>query len=490
MSRQSLRPAIGWIVFGVIYVLGLSFYKEAMVERFSHQALQNLKPRHQTVLNLFQASYYFYYDQQFLPGVRDAMAQTPDLKRVRIITSAGNLIFDSETPALGNPSQKDKPKPFGDKEIIARLTQSSPTELRSGFDVQFLMPAGEYGILYTFDGTSIRRHIWLVLIIGLVIGLGLAAAFFAAAAWAWPRLGFLNRSPLWGHVWGLRSKFLLTIVLINLITGGIVFFSLSKLQTREQSLRIDRESQLFAQFSTEKVIADFSDFFYFYYGDKFLPAIRGILATNENLVGISIINRRTNAVLFDSEQASAGPVPKEITDPGRSWIPEDVEEELRGRDYALRRITRGGEDLIAITQIYKNENQESLFYVRYLFSYRSLAQSIGGIRRQILIDLLPSMLLGLLVAAVFAQLLISPIRRLVAALKRVTSGDYEVSVELKKTDEIGELVRTFNTMTGELRKKKNSANTFPIRPIARSWRRRTRPAARISAARASARRCW
>ena len=49
------------------------------------------------------------------------------------------------------------------------------------------------------------------------------------------------------------------IVLINLITGGIVFFSLSTLQTREQTARIQRESILFAQFSTAQVVSDFSN---------------------------------------------------------------------------------------------------------------------------------------------------------------------------------------------------------------------------------------
>ena len=60
------------------------------------------------------------------------------------------------------------------------------------------------------------------------------------------------------------------------------------LQTREQSQRIRKESLRFAQFSTSQVVADFSNFFYFYYADKFLPGIKHIIATNENLIGIRV----------------------------------------------------------------------------------------------------------------------------------------------------------------------------------------------------------
>jgi adenylate cyclase len=79
---------------------------------------------------------------------------------------------------------------------------------------------------------------------------------------------------------------------------------------------------------------------------------------------------------------------------------------------------------------------------------------LAQIRSQILRDLVPAMLIGLVIAILFAQLLIHPIRKLVMALRKVADGDYEVRVDIDRSDEIGELVGAFNGMTEELQKKR------------------------------------
>ena len=110
--------------------------------------------------------------------------------------------------------------------------------------------------------------------------------------------------------------------------------------------------------------------------------------------------------------------------------------------------------MLSVINTFHSQNQEALFLVEYLFTFQSLKRSVALIRQQILIDLVPSLAIGLIIAIAFAQLLISPIRRLVSALAKVTEGDYTVSVELKRSDEIGDLLSAFNSMTSELRKKK------------------------------------
>jgi class 3 adenylate cyclase len=257
----------------------------------------------------------------------------------------------------------------------------------------------------------------------------------------------------WRGFWRLRVKFLATIILINVITATILFFSLVKILTREQAHRIERDSFLFAQFSTAQVIANFTGYYYFYFNDRFLPETKRIIAANENLVRMRIISHHTGGVLFDSEQPGNLPLAG-AGEATKADFTSEVQEQLKGRDLVTQTIDKDGERLLSVISTYRNENQEPLFWVEYFFTNESLKRSILAIRRQILIDLVPSMALGLLIAVVFAQLLISPIRRLMAALNKVATGDYEVSLDIPRRDELGELVTAFNSMTEELRRKK------------------------------------
>jgi class 3 adenylate cyclase len=327
------------------------------------------------------------------------------------------------------------------------------------------MPGTQYGVLYSYDAGLVRTRVLAALLLGLSLALG-----------SWWLLSHALSEELraraarrWGAFWRLRVKFLAAILLINLLTSLIVFETLTSLQTRSQTRRIERDSILFSQFSTSQVISDFTNFFYFHYNDRFLPGMRKLIASNENLIALRIVSKRTGAVLFDSEQAEAQPKAAQASasrpdtagsprsgapDNEKADFGQEIDEQLRTRDLAVQTTRRAGQAALLVVNTFRNENQEPVFWVQYLFSFESLARSIAAIREQLLWDLVPSLALGLLIAAFFAQLLISPIRRLVAALGRVSAGDYEASVELRRSDEIGELVSAFNSMTEELRKKK------------------------------------
>lgn len=452
LSGRSLKGAILVALVGLGYAWGLGTYKKSLVQDLATRSAEALVQNHSSVLSLFQASFYFFYEDQFLPGIQKTLAQVPHLKRIQVLSSGGALLFDSaeaQRSAVGGNGPALKP--FDRKDVVLGLAQEGPSVFLGGFEAQILMPAGQYGILYTFEENAIRNRLGVALACGLLLAVLLA--------WVFSNFRRLKSRPTAqsaseSRIWGLRSKFLITIVVINLVTCAIVFVTLSALQTREETNRIRKESVLFSQFSTAQVVSDFSGFFYFYYADKFLPAVKTIISTNENLVGLRIISRRTGAVLFDSETALSSPqqtVP--ISDTPKAEIAPELLADLKARDIATREVMRGGERFLSVINTYRNENREALFLVEYLFTFQSLTRSIAELRRQILIDLVPSVALGLLVAAIFAQLLITPIRRLVAALQRVTAGDYEVSVANVGSDEIGELVTAFNSMTGELRKK-------------------------------------
>ncbi|MGE0614056.1 MAG: adenylate/guanylate cyclase domain-containing protein [Bacteriovoracia bacterium] len=452
-----LRLATLWLLVGVAFVTGLSFYKSHKLEAFARDCLGSVTEKHAKVRNLFQANFYFFYEDQFIPGIKAELDSDSRLDRIEVISNSGAVLFDSAHPpkTAAAPSQPGSER-LAPPEVVSKLNEDAPSMFRRNYDVQILIPSGQFGVLYTYGGAYIRIQI-------LLIFLGVLAAF-GFAMWAVRRL----QSPVYWAMYsrwtrrlvGLRAKFLVTIVAVNVITGAIVFFSLSRLQTNEQMDKITRNSVLFAQFSTNKVISDFSSFFYFYYQDKFVPAIRNIIATDENLVGIRIISTRTRAVLFDSETdtvASAGSAPMEARAAGggdKAKFPEEAEKQLKNAGFYNTLVDRGGEKLLSVINTYHNENHEALFFVEYLFSFHTLKRSIAAIRLQILIDLVPSMAIGLLIAVLFSQLLISPIRRLSGALRAVSEGDYDVTVQMNRSDEIGDLLTAFNSMTFELRKKK------------------------------------
>jgi class 3 adenylate cyclase len=446
MQGRKLRSAIVWTLVAAALAGGLSFYKRYELRELAKRSNASIQSRHQSVVDLFQSSFFFFYEDQFVPGIKKSLSDNPGLKRIRILSNTGNLLFDTNEIQKSAPS----PQPFNEKEILTQLsdTHEDAKIFVSGFQIDLLKPSGQYAVLYTFDATFVRTRIIL-----LFFG-SFAILLFSVRSRR--RFSHLNRSSLPGlrRHFGLRFKFFLTIVSINILTGAIVFFTLSALQNREQSERIERNSVLFSQFSTDKIITDFSNYFYFYYNDKFIPSIKTIISTNENLIGIRIISRRTDLVLFDSESASTSiAAGAKLADLPKSGLSPDVLAEFKSRDLVVRKLEKGGSSFLKVYHIHRNEAQEALFLVEYLFSFESLYRSIHAIRRQILLDLFPAMGLGLLIALLFAQFLISPIRRLVAALKRVSAGDYDVAVSTQSTDEIGELVTTFNAMAGELKKK-------------------------------------
>ncbi|MDR3607905.1 MAG: HEAT repeat domain-containing protein [Oligoflexia bacterium] len=253
----------------------------------------------------------------------------------------------------------------------------------------------------------------------------------------------------------LRTQFVAAIMLITTLTAGIIFWSLSILETREQVARIEHQSVIFSRFSSERLVSNFVKNFEHNYLDRFLPSIRELTATDENLVSVQIISARSRNVLFDSEKALGGKsaaVSTPVID--KAHFSKEAEEELLSRDLVSRKLTRDGEPSFSVISTYRAENGEAVFLVNYLFSYRSLQRSLRLIRHQILLDLVPATILGFLIALGFAQILIAPIRALMAALGKVTSGDYSAQVRIRNQDEIGELASAFNLMTEELRRKK------------------------------------
>ena len=310
---RSTRTAIAWLAVALSLVLGLYWHKERELTRFADRALESLSRQNDGFKNLFRASFYFFYAEQFVPGVEKSRGELEDLKRVLFLDSSATVLFDSSTPDAYGPNRKaDGPGTGGvlGPKIAEAIKQSGPTLFFRNFEVQILIPSGDFSVLYFFDARVLRNRIAGIFLAFVFLS---AAGFFAWRRWG-ARSGNLKRwlAPRWAM--GLRSKFLVTILVINGISSLIIFVTLTELQTREQTERIEKDSILFSQFSTNKVISDFELYFYFYYQDKFLPGIRSIISTNENLLGIRVISNRKRVVLFDSRTANESTTPAQEGD--------------------------------------------------------------------------------------------------------------------------------------------------------------------------------
>ncbi|ADC68937.1 integral membrane sensor signal transduction histidine kinase [Methanocaldococcus sp. FS406-22] len=63
-----------------------------------------------------------------------------------------------------------------------------------------------------------------------------------------------------------------------------------------------------------------------------------------------------------------------------------------------------------------------------------------------------SILLALIVSFVLSETIISPIKKLKSAAEKISSGDYNIYVNVNSNDEIGELAKAFNKMAEDVRK--------------------------------------
>jgi serine phosphatase RsbU (regulator of sigma subunit)/HAMP domain-containing protein len=81
------------------------------------------------------------------------------------------------------------------------------------------------------------------------------------------------------------------------------------------------------------------------------------------------------------------------------------------------------------------------------------------IRRSILIAVLV-LSIAFVVAYIFAQTLISPIRKLSEATKQIALGNFKIRVEVNTRDEIASLAASFNTMSSEIARKIQNLSTI------------------------------
>lgn len=101
--------------------------------------------------------------------------------------------------------------------------------------------------------------------------------------------------------------------------------------------------------------------------------------------------------------------------------------------------------------------------VKYIVYIRDTKEETNSIVGNIFSIMMESLLLGLIISLLFSILLsktiLAPIDSLTNKAKRITSGDFETTIDIKSSDEIGKLTETFNIMAMELKKTLNDIHS-------------------------------
>lgn len=424
---MKLRRLIPAILLGAFCLFGLAKYKALLIEDVTERAAQEFRPIQRSIFS------------DHLPFDR-FIVNFPELTGLQVIGKDQSVQFDSRAGQQVHPELEP-----GAAALLVEVVPSSI--LRANRLLYWIPESAGRGVIYILDA----RKILIRLALGVILS-ALAVAFLF-----WLDLQtLLVRFFIDGGVAAgkLRTQFLVTIVLINLLTAGFIFLGLTSLQTREQTNRIQRQSILYSRFATERVVRLFVDNFEKNYFESFLPEIKGVIAGNTDLNRLRILSVRTGAVLFDSDRSDAEVTALTVRRPD---FPADYQDEIQASDLASRsyvmHLDARTVPLFSVVSTFRGPTHEALFRVEFIYGYNSLEQSLMLIRREILLDLLPALVLGTLIALAFAQVLVSPIKKLVEALRKVTGGDYGESVPFVGAQEVRELISTFNMMTQELRRK-------------------------------------
>lgn len=108
--------------------------------------------------------------------------------------------------------------------------------------------------------------------------------------------------------------------------------------------------------------------------------------------------------------------------------------------------------LIVFSFISKGESSTEAMYA-IAISLDAALEPLRDMQSFILIIGLTAMLIAFAISFLIAKGVIDPVKKLVEGAHRIGSGDYNFSINLKTSDEIGTLAKAFNEMTAGLRER-------------------------------------
>ncbi|NRF93845.1 HAMP domain-containing protein [Paenibacillus frigoriresistens] len=95
-----------------------------------------------------------------------------------------------------------------------------------------------------------------------------------------------------------------------------------------------------------------------------------------------------------------------------------------------------------------------------LFVRPNLEQQIGGVRILMAFLLGLTFLFSIILIIIFSQYIVKPVKKLTEATKRIVGGNFEITMDVSRQDEIGELARDFTYMAQSLKQLDDMRQEF------------------------------
>ncbi len=118
-----------------------------------------------------------------------------------------------------------------------------------------------------------------------------------------------------------------------------------------------------------------------------------------------------------------------------------------------------GEKVMAVTEMLEIDN-ENYKAVRVISSLSQVDMQLGMIMLFIIAISGAVILLMLTLGLYFIKSIVKPLRLISSNAQKIAKGDFQVHIEEKTDDELGELCHVFNYMAGELKNSENIKNDF------------------------------
>jgi len=266
---------------------------------------------------------------------------------------------------------------------------------------------------------------------------------------------------------GLKSKFVLTISFLILVTSVI----LSGFLTERQSLLIERELEKRGELMARN-LAHNSEYGVLVENKPLLLNLMEGLYQEEEVVYISIRDRKGNILAdWDRGEEFHQVHVKRWSEDAQVLTAIPTKEyfvsyglEFYSFSYPIKttRVERSKEEVGLLLEDKKDlvTREEKIGVAHIGMSLQHMRKEIADMKRIIVLLTFLVVTLGVLLTIFLVNIFIKPVKRLVHATERVASGDLSQMVEVTTKDEIGTLASSFNRMTTSLKQSREKIEEY------------------------------
>jgi signal transduction histidine kinase len=238
---------------------------------------------------------------------------------------------------------------------------------------------------------------------------------------------------------GRKLFFYTSLLLLAVLVVAFVF--VERNQARQWRDHVTVQHLAFARFATPELLKHFRGNFSQATGPAHRQQLQGLLDFNPDLLKFSIYSP-TGRLLFDrpTDRSDASLLP-----------PLNLTAAVNSIDLLAQTLElSGGNSVLEVVAPAFGPTGQPVVYIRYLFSFDSVAQRLLEMRQTFLLIACFSGLFALLLVALVARSFTRPIQRLMTAVRAISSGQLETRIATGGSDELAQLGVAFNEMATSL----------------------------------------